>query len=262
MNLDAVQAEAGAGTTSALRRLFTRDLVLIPVIIVVIIVGSFVSPGFLIPENLMNVLQHSSEPSILVIAELIILLCGKFDLSLESTVGFAPMIAAWLMVSDTSIGGSGVGVSGYTEIVVVLGIGLLIGLINGLLRGAAPQRVHHDTRRPHPLAGRYARHDERPDPVQSAHSFLYLGSAKWLGVPVSVWIAGILYAVAATVMRYHGFGRAIYAIGGNPEAARVAGIPVDRITIAVYVLGGGLAGLAGIMLTGRIASVMASQART
>jgi simple sugar transport system permease protein len=52
------------------------------------------------------------------------------------------------------------------------------------------------------------------------------------------------------------FGRAIYAIGGNPEAARVAGIPVDRITIAVYVLGGGLA---GIMLTGRIASVMASQ---
>ena len=71
-------------------------------------------------------------------------------------------------------------------------------------------------------------------------SFLYLGSAKWLGVPVSVWIAGILYAVAATVMRYHRFGRAIYAIGGNPEAARVAGIPVDRITIAVYVLGGGL----------------------
>src|ERR1700722_14587742 len=87
----------------------------------------------------------------------------------------------------------------------------------------------------------------------------HLGSAKWLGVPVSVWVAGILYALAATVMRYHRFGPAIYAIGGNPEAARVAGIPVDRITIAVYVLGGGLAGLAGIMLTGRIASVMASQ---
>jgi simple sugar transport system permease protein len=85
----------------------------------------------------------------------------------------------------------------------------------------------------------------------------HLGSAKWLGVPVSVWVAGILYAAAATGMRYHRFGRAIYAIGGNPEAARVAGIPVDRITIAVvYVLRGGLA---GIMLTGRIASVMASQ---
>jgi ribose/xylose/arabinose/galactoside ABC-type transport system permease subunit len=124
MNVDAVQGEAGAGTTGVLRRLFTRDLVLIPVIIVVIIVGSFVSPGFLIPENLMNVLQQSSELSILVIAESIILLCGKFDLSLESTVGFAPMIAAWLMVSDTSIGGSGVGASGYTGIAVVLAIGL------------------------------------------------------------------------------------------------------------------------------------------
>jgi ribose/xylose/arabinose/galactoside ABC-type transport system permease subunit len=120
MNVDAVQGEAGAGTTGVLRRLFTRDLVLIPVIIV----GSFVSPGFLIPENLMNVLQQSSELSILVIAESIILLCGKFDLSLESTVGFAPMISAWLMVSDTSIGGSGVGASGYTGIAVVLAIGL------------------------------------------------------------------------------------------------------------------------------------------
>jgi simple sugar transport system permease protein len=170
------------------------------------------------------------------------------------------MIAAWLMVSDTSIGGSGVGASGYTGIAVVLAIGLLIGLINGLLivklrlnafittlavlillRGATLGTTNGQTL------------FNLPD------SFLYLGSAKWLGVPVSIWIAGILYAVAATVMRYHRFGRAIYAIGGNPEAARVAGIPVDRITIAVYVLGGGLAGLAGIMLTGRIASVMASQ---
>ena len=61
MNVDAVQAEADAGTAGVLRRLFTRDLVRIPVIVLVIIVGSFVSPGFLIPENLMNALQQSSE---------------------------------------------------------------------------------------------------------------------------------------------------------------------------------------------------------
>jgi simple sugar transport system permease protein len=257
MNVDAVQGEVGAATTAVLRMLFTLDLLLIPVIIF----GSFVSPGFLLPENLMNVLQQSSELSILVIAESIILLCGKFDLPLESTVGFAPMVAAWLMVPDTSIGGSGVGVGGYTGIAVVLAIGLLIGLINGLLivklrfnafittlavltlpRGAALGMTNGQTL------------FNLPDP------FLYLGSTKWFGVPVSVWVAGILYAAAATGMRYHRFGRAIYTIGGNPEAARVAGIPVDRITIAVvYVLGGGLAGLAGIMLTGRIASAMASQ---
>jgi simple sugar transport system permease protein len=152
-------------------------------------------------------------------------------------------------------------VGGYTGIAVVLAIGLLIGLINGLLivklrfnafittlavltlpRGAALGMTNGQTL------------FNLPDP------FLYLGSTKWFGVPVSVWVAGILYAAAATGMRYHRFGRAIYTIGGNPEAARVAGIPVDRITIAVvYVLGGGLAGLAGIMLTGRIASAMASQ---
>jgi len=60
-------------------------------------------------------------------------------------------------------------------------------------------------------------------------------------------------------LRYHRTGRAIYAIGGNAEAARVAGIRVERVTFGVYVVGGLLAALAGLMLTGRIASVVASQ---
>ena len=62
-------------------------------------------------------------------------------------------------------------------------------------------------------------------------------------------------------MRYHRIGRSIYAIGGNIEAARAAGIRVERVTIGLYVLGGLLAALAGIMLTGRIASVTASRVR-
>jgi simple sugar transport system permease protein len=89
--------------------------------------------------------------------------------------------------------------------------------------------------------------------------FLYLGTASWLGVPVAIWIAGFLYIVVGIVMRYHRIGRAIYAIGGNAEAARIAGIPVERVTWGIFVLGGLLAALAGLMLTGRIASVVASQ---
>ena len=88
-------------------RLKLRDLVLIPVIALVMVIGSFVSSSFLMPENLLNVLQQSSELSILVIAQSLILICGKFDLSLESTVGIAPMFAAWLMIADTYIGGCG-----------------------------------------------------------------------------------------------------------------------------------------------------------
>lgn len=246
-------------STPLAQRLMMRDLALVPVIIVVLIVGSFISPGFLMADNLMNVLQQSSELSILVIAQSLILICGKIDLSLESIVGVAPMFAAWLIISDTTIGGSGIGISGLAGIAVVLGIGILVGIVNGLLvvklrlnefittlamlillRGTTLGITNGQTL------------FDLPD------SFLYLGTAKWLGVPVSIWIAGFLFLVAGLFMRYHRIGRAIYAIGGNAEAARVAGIPVDRITMGVYIVGGFLAALAGLMLTGRIASVVSS----
>jgi simple sugar transport system permease protein len=80
-----------------------------------------------------------------------------------------------------------------------------------------------------------------------------------LGLPVSIWLAGLLYVLFGLFLRYHRIGRNFYAIGGNPQAALVAGIPVDRMVWGVYVGGGILAALAGLMLTGRIASVVASQ---
>lgn len=247
-------------TQSLFARLKLRELVLVPVIAVVMVIGSFVSSSFLMPENLLNILQQSSELSILVIAQSLILICGKFDLSLESTVGIAPMFAAWLMISDVSLGGSGVGISGYAGIAVVLATGLLIGLINGLLvvklrlnafittlamlillRGVTLGITNGQTL------------FDLPEP------FLYLGNAKWAGIPASIWIAGLLFLFFGLMMRYHRIGRAIYAIGGNPEAARVAGIPVERITLGVFVVGSLLAALAGLLLTGRIASVVSSQ---
>ena len=76
---------------------------------------------------------------------------------------------------------------------------------------------------------------------------------------MSIWIAGILFLIFGLLLRYHKWGRALYAIGGNADAARVAGIRVDRITWSVYIIGSILAALAGLMLTGRIASVVSSQ---
>lgn len=241
-------------------RLQLRELVLLPVIVLVMIVGSLVNPAFLTSDNLLNILQQSSELSILVIAQSLILIGGKFDLSLESVVGFAPMVAAWLMVTDTTQGGSGIGIGGSAGIAVVLLVGLAVGLVNGflvvklrlnafiatlamliLLRGTTVGMTNGRTL------------FDLPD------EFLYLGSAHWAGVPASIWIAGVLFAIFGIVLRNHRLGRAIYAIGGNPEAARIAGIPVERITWALFVIGSVLAALAGLMLTGRIASVVASQ---
>ena len=254
------ETTGGSGIRYWVQRLGLMELALVPIIILLCILGAIISNAFLRPSNLINILQQSSELSILVIAQSLILISGKFDLSLESTVGLAPMVAAWLMLTDTTIGGSGLGISVWAGILVVFLVGALVGLLNGflivrlalnafittlamliLLRGITVGMTNGRT-----LYG-------MPD------AFLYLGNTRWLGLPVSIWLAGLLYALFGLFLRYHRLGRNFYAIGGNPQAALVAGIPVDRMVWGVFVAGGILAALAGLMLTGRIASVVASQ---
>jgi simple sugar transport system permease protein len=241
-------------------RLFATDeMVLLQLVVAAVVIGTLLQPAFLTRSNLVNMLQQSSELSVLVLAETIILIVGKFDLSLESIVGVAPMLAAWL-VTEPDIGGSGVGLNQYAALAILLGTGLLIGAFNGflvirlrlnafiatlamliLLRGVTVGLTDGRT-----LYG-------LPEALQ------YLGNAEWLGLPLSVWFAGVLYLVAGLILRYHRLGRAIYAVGGNAEASRAAGIQVGRLIIGVYVLGGGLAAVAGLMLAGRLASVTSSQ---
>ncbi|TMB86800.1 MAG: ABC transporter permease, partial [Chloroflexi bacterium] len=84
-------------------------------------------------------------------------------------------------------------------------------------------------------------------------AYIYLGSQYLLSIPVSVWVTGVIFLLAALFLRYHRVGRAIYAIGGNTEAARAAGIHVDRIRIGVFIVASILAALAvigGISLEG------------
>ena len=260
--MSAVQttARTQGGFRTRLAGLGLRELTLIPALIAIGFVGWLNNPAFLTSDNLLNILQQSSELSILVIAETLILLLAKIDLSLESIVGFAPMLGAWLISTDPSLGGSGVGLNPALALVLVLATGAVVGAVNGflvvkmrlspfivtlsiliLLRGMTLGLTNGTTL------------FDLPD------SFLYLGSAKWAGVPASIWIAAMLYLIFAVGLRYHRIGRALYAIGGNPEAARVAGIQVDRIVWGTYIVAGLLAALAGLMLTGRIASVVSSQ---
>ncbi|MFL5658588.1 MAG: ABC transporter permease, partial [Ktedonobacteraceae bacterium] len=90
-------------------------------------------------------------------------------------------------------------------------------------------------------------------------AYIYLGSQYLLGVPVSVWVTGAIFLLAAVFLRYHRVGRAIYAIGGNTEAARAAGIHVDRVRIGVFIVASLLAALAGLMTAGQVVAVTASQ---
>ena len=236
-----------------------RELALLPVILLLLVVGAFVNPAFLTADNFINVAQESAALGAVVVAETLILLTGKFDLSLQATYGLAPMIGAWLIVSKD---GQGLGTNWnpFIGIAIVLLIGLAVGAFNGfmviklgfnafiftlamliLLAGIQVGIV----------SGRTIYH--LPD------AFTYLGSQYLLGVPVSVWVTGAIFLLSALFLRYHRVGRAIYAIGGNTEAARAAGIHVDRIRICVFIVASILAALAGLMTAGQVVAVTASQ---
>ena len=236
-----------------------RELALLPVIVLLLIVGSFVNPAFFTSDNLINVAQQSAALGAVVVAETLILLTGKFDLSLQATYGLAPMVGAWLIVSKD---GQGLGTNWnpFIGIAIVLLVGLVVGAFNGfmviklgfnafiftlavliLLTGIQVGIV----------SGRTIYH--LPD------AYIYLGSQYLLGVPVSVWVTGAIFLLSALFLRYHRIGRAIYAIGGNTEAARAAGIHVDRVRIGVFIVASILAALAGLMTAGQVVAVTASQ---
>jgi len=248
-----------ASPRSRLRLARFRDLALVPAILLLVVVGAIIDPVFLSKANMINVMQQQTELSLLVLAESIILIAGKFDLSLESTIGLAPALALGLVIPTAS---HGLGTDWPTVLAIPLCLltGALIGAFNGLLilrfklsafivtlgmlivlRGLQIG-----------LTGGQNLFDIPP-------SVLYLGNAVWLGIPASIWICAVLFAAGIAALGFLRHGRAVYAIGGNVDAARAAGIRTDRVVWIVLIIGGLLASLAGLLMTGRLGSVAAAQ---
>ncbi len=236
-----------------------RELTLLPVIVLLIIAGSFVNPAFFTASNFINVAQQSAALGAVVVAETLILLTGKFYLSLQSTYGLAPMVGAWLIV-PTNGQGLGTNWNPFIGIAIVLLIGLAVGAFNGFLVIKLGFNAFIFTLAMLILlAGIQVGIVSGRTIYFLPPAFTYLGAQFLLGIPVSVWVTGAIFLLSALFLKYHRVGRAIYAIGGNIEAARAAGIHVDRIRIGVFIVASFLAALAGLMTAGQVVAVTASQ---
>jgi len=229
-----------------------REAALLPVLAVLIVVGALLNPHFLTVSNFTGLGQQISSLGVVVVGESLILLIGGMDLSLESIYGLAPMVAASF--------GSGMMVSPYLGILVLLAVGVAVGLVNGLLIVKGRLNGFIVTLgMTILLAGIQDGIVKGQSPFNLPPEFSYLGSAYWGKIPVSLVVTAAIFVVTGLFLRYHRTGRAIYAIGGNREAARAAGIKVNRVRIGVYVAGGLLAAIGGWMEAGRVSSVAASQ---
>ncbi|WP_328835891.1 ABC transporter permease [Streptomyces europaeiscabiei] len=238
-----------------------RELSLVPAILVLGLIGFIVSPAFLTADNLIGVAQQSTELSLLVLATALILICGRMDLSLESTIGVAPVIAVWLVLPTSGARFTGLGLlPEWTAVPLCLLVGVVIGAVNGFL--ILKLRLNGfivTLGMLTMLRGLQVALSEGQSIVELPPSFTYLGKTSWLNIPAAIWICVILFALGAGALSWLRHGRALYAIGGNPEAARTAGIRVDRIVWTVLILGSALAAFAGILYSGHYGSISATQ---
>lgn len=216
------------------------------ILIVLLIVASIASPAFLTPTNLTNLLLQMSIIGVVALAELMIVLTGGIDISVGSVVGLSAVLAA--------------GMFGGNSVVLALGVALVvgagIGMVNGWLVAFRDLNPFIVTLGMLALARGlvYAYGEGIPINPGAADTFAKIGQTAILGIPLLtvIWILMIL--LVAFLLTRTVWGRRVYAVGSNKEAARSSGIPVRATLWSVYILGGVLVGLGGWMFLARFAS--------
>ncbi|CAM4155926.1 ABC transporter permease [Nocardia ninae] len=236
-----------------------RDFLLVPPILLVLVVGYFINSNFVSSANLTNVLTAMSGIALIVLAEVLVLVVGRMDLSLESTFGLAPGVAIWATMGTAKVGAY-TWTSPWMAIPIALLVGLAVGALNGVLivrfglNGFIVTLAMLIA-----LRGLLTFLTEGFTLTKIPPSVEWLGNTDIVGVPVDVAVCLALFALGYFVLTYTTAGRALYAVGGNEAAARAAGIRTDHVVIAVLVVAGGLAAVGGLIYSGQFASVQVSQ---
>ncbi|WP_278183650.1 ABC transporter permease [Vibrio misgurnus] len=211
-----------------------------------LIVGSFsiLSPVFFTVPNLMNILQQSSLNALIALGMTLVIISGGIDLSVGPTAALSAVLGATLMIS---------GVPLPIAIIGTLCVGALCGVFSGFLVAYAGLQAFIVTLGGLSLFRAIALIYTGGNPVFGVPlEFRSFINGDLMGIPVPVLIVAAVAVTLWVVMNKTPLGIYILSIGGNAEAARVAGVPVKHTKVAVYVISGVLAALSSLILVGRL----------
>lgn len=195
------------------------------------------------PANLMNVLQQSSIIGIVACGMAVMVISGGFDLSVGAIGAASTMAAAAVMVGSGSI---------VMAVIASIAVGLVAGLFNGLVISKIKITPFVATFASATIISGIIFASTNAAPISGIpREFTQLGLGSTFGVPNPVWIFAIVAILVFVVLKWTKFGHHVYAVGSSPEASRLAGVPVDRIVIGAFVIGGLLAGIGGLVLLGQ-----------
>jgi ribose transport system permease protein len=223
---------------------FGRDAGGLIVLLILFGAMTLASSEFLTGENLANLARQVAVFGIIAVGQLLVILTAGIDLSVGSVLGLTGCVSAELLVHGWGI---------VPAIAVGLLIGAAIGMFNGALvayvklppfivtlgmlgiaRGVVLVLTDASTVQPLPDA------------------FGNIANGSLLGLPNLLWLFLVVVVVASWILRRTVFGRYVYAVGSNPESARLAGVPVTRVLVAVYGIAGLLAAVGGVLFTSRL----------
>ncbi len=223
-------------------------------VILLLVIASLTLPRFFTIVNFLNIFYHTSAIGMMILGMSFCLLVGRMDLSLESTFAIAPTIGVLMVYQWAPV------LPGWSAVPIALAVGAAIGFINamlvirlninsflatlamliilrGLLVYILPQGLW-----------------EIPELIS------FLGSAQFyigdIRFPVTILIFVFLFLLAGFIVSNTAFGKDMMAVGANPTAAFIAGINVERIYIIVFVIAGACAAFGGVLLSGRIGSIL------
>ncbi|HUG71153.1 MAG TPA: ABC transporter permease, partial [Pirellulaceae bacterium] len=210
--------------------------------------SSYTWPTFLTRGNLLSIGNQVAVTAIIAIAMTMVIITAGIDLSVGSLMALSGVLAAWTIQRLAGDGNPGVmtlALACSAAVLLSAAVGLLTGVmvtafdIPAFIVTLAIMRIARG------LAYKVA---DGPSPIGiESEVFHSLSAGRLLGVPNPVILMLVLYMVAYILMSHTALGRYIYAVGGNPEAARLSGVPVKRVLLFVYAMSGALAGLGGVM---------------
>lgn len=217
-------------------------------LILLIIVVSILNPSFLTISNIFNVLRQVSISAIIAFGMTFVILTGGIDLSVGSTLALTGAVAASLL-------------AGGFDPILSMGIALILGLILGGINGViitkgkvAPFIATLATMTVYRGLTLVYTNGKPISGLGDHASFQLFGKGYFLGIPIPVITTLITFAILYFILHKTTFGRRVYAVGGNEEAAKLSGINADRVKIAVYAISGFLAALSALILTSRLNS--------
>jgi ribose transport system permease protein len=221
-----------------------RDMGTVIGLIIMVVVFSSMSDVFLTQRNLVNILQQSSINACIAIGMTLVIISGGIDLSVGPAAALSAVLSATMLMA------------GYPVTIIILSalvIGLSCGLLNGVLIAYAGLQPFIVTLGTLSLFRALALIYTGGNPVLGLpNEFRQILSSQVLGLPVPVIVVAVLAITAAILLKKTPLGEYILAVGGNEEAARVSGVPIERTKVITYMMSGGLASLAAVILMARL----------